>query len=426
MSRFFDRRRFLQTGTTGAAALGIARASWAAQEKPNERIIVGAMGMGGRGTTLARQFQSRPNVDVAYVCDPDSRRAGRAAEAVAKEGGKPRPIGDFRQILDDPQVDVLVVATPDHWHGPATIYACVAGKHVYVEKPCCHNPAEGEMMIAASRKYNRVVQIGTQRRSWPALREAVARLREGVIGEVIYSRGWYNNMRGPIGHGKPAPVPEWLDWNLWQGPAPRVEYRDNVVHYNWHWFWHWGTGEIGNNGVHALDVCRWGLGVEYPTAVSSGGGKFYFDDDQETPDSQVVTYRFGKKMIVWECFNWHPHGLENSRFGAAFFGREGTLLITGAGYRILDRRDKTVEEKPGRGGDTDHIADFLDAIHTGRRPNADIEQGHKSTLLCHLGSIAHRVGRQLRCDPANGHILDDADAQRLWSRQYEPGWEPKV
>ncbi len=191
---------------------------------------------------------------------------------------------------------------------PAGILACAAGKHVYVEKPCSHNPAEGELLVAAAKKYQRCVQMGNQRRSWPAIQEAMQRLKEGVIGRVVVARTWYNAQRGPIGRLREAPVPDWLDWDLWQGPRPRVPYREGIVHYNWHWFWHWGTGEIGNNGVHGIDLARWGLGVDYPEMVTSGGGKLYFDDDQETPDTQVVTYLFGRKMIIFECRNWHRRG----------------------------------------------------------------------------------------------------------------------
>ena len=185
-----------------------------------------------------------------------------------------------------------LVAAPDHWHAPAAILACQAGKHVYVEKPCCHNPREGELAIAAARRHKRVVQVGTQRRSWPGVIEGIDKLRTGAIGRVLYSRGWYNNRRASIGHGKPAPVPAWLDYTLWQGPVPERPYRDNILPYFWHWYWHWGTGELGNNGVHALDMCRWGLGVDYPTHVSSGGGRYRYDDDGQTPDTHTVTYDF--------------------------------------------------------------------------------------------------------------------------------------
>ncbi len=427
MSDSIHRRRFLESAAVGGAALGVAAKVWAADQPPSEKLVVGVMGMGGRGTSLAKQFQQQPNTEVAYVCGVDKKRLAGAVKAVGQIAGRePKGVGDFRRILEDKDVDVLVCAAPDHWHGPATILACAAGKHVYVEKPCCHNPREGELQVAAARKYHRTVQIGTQRRTWPVIIEAVEKLRDGVIGRVLFSRGWYNNQRGSIGHGTPAEVPKWLDYDLWQGPAPRRPYRSNLLHYNWHWFWHWGTGEIGNNGVHALDMCRWGLGVDYPSRVTSGGGMYFFDDDQQTPDSQVVTYEFGDKMLVWEGRNWHRRGFEGEMFGASFYGDRGTLVIAGSGYKIYDRQDKPLEQQSGSGGDAGHVANFLDGIRTGTPPSAEIETGYKSTLLCLLGSIAHRTGRTLNCDPKTGRILNDPQAEALWGRQYEPGWQPKV
>jgi predicted dehydrogenase len=223
-----------------------------------------------------------------------------------------------------------------------------------------------------------------------------------------------------------VPVPARLNWELWQGPAPEKAYRDNVVHYNWHWFWHWGTGELGNNGIHSLDLCRWGLGVDYPKRVTSGGGRYHYDDDWETPDTQTVTYDFGDKFITWEGRSCNPHGLEGSGFGAAFYGEKATLFIDGGGYRIVDQKNKEAERVGGPGGDATHIQNFIECIHNGKRPTADIEEGHKSTLLCHLGNIAQRTGRTINCDPKNGRIIDDKEAEKLWGREYRPGWEPRV
>ncbi|MBI3192132.1 MAG: Gfo/Idh/MocA family oxidoreductase, partial [Pedosphaera parvula] len=320
----------------------------------------------------------------------------------------------------------LVIAAPDHWHGPATILACSAGKHVYVEKPASHNAREGELMVAAARKHKRVVQLGTQRRMMPGVVEAIEKLKTGAIGRVMFSRGWYNNQRPSIGHGKPAPVPAWLDYDLWQGPAPAREFRDNVLHYNWHWFWHWGTGELGNNGIHALDICRWGLGVDYPLRVTAGGGKYRHDDDQETPDTHVVTWDFGDKSITYEGRSWHRRGFEGSMFGIAFYGECGTIAIDGSGYKVYDAQDRLTGEQTGSGSDAPHLKNFLDCIRSGQRPAADIEDGHKSTLLCHLGNIAYRTGHTLHLDSKTRRITGDPAASALWGRDYRKGWQPKV
>ncbi|MCP5516181.1 MAG: Gfo/Idh/MocA family oxidoreductase [Verrucomicrobiales bacterium] len=393
----------------------------------NRRLRLAVMGLNGRGSALARGFAALEDVEVAIACEVDQRVQGKGADAVKdRQATAPRTLADFRQALDDPSVDALVIAAPDHWHAPATILACAAGKHVYVEKPASHNPAEGEWMLAAARRYHRVVQVGTQRRSMPAIIEAIGRVRAGELGEVKYARAWYNATRGSIGRGRQAPIPSWLDWDLWQGPAARRDFRDNLVHYNWHWFWHWGTGELGNNGIHALDLCRWGLDADYPLQVTSGGGRYTFADDQETPDTNLVTFDYGDKAIAWECQSCRRHGYEGSGFGAAFFGDQGTLVIDGGGCRFYDPADKETGYVKETSGDRPHLQDFVEAVREGRRPQADVEDGHKGALLCHLGNIAWRMGRALRCDPRNGRILNDAEAAALWEREYEPGWAPRV
>jgi len=424
-----DRREFLQKSTllgAGLTALGPAGLTRAAAGA-NDRVVLGVMGVNGRGRDLAQAFAATGGAEIAYLCDVDERAIDKAGAALApRQAKKPQGVTDFRKILDDKSVDALVIAAPDHWHAPATIMACNAGKHVYCEKPASHNPREGELMVAAARKHQRVVQIGTQRRSMPGVIEAIQKVRGGEIGRVLFSRGWYNNARPTIGHGKTAPVPEWLDYSLWQGPAPERPYRDNVVHYNWHWFWHWGTGELGNNGIHSLDVCRWGLDVDYPTRVTSGGGKYRYDDDQETPDTHTVTYDFGDKSITWEGRSWHRRGFEDSMFGIAFYGDKGTIVIDGANYRVLDPQDKEIYKGTGAASDAPHLKNFLECVRSGARPNADVEEGHKSTLLCHLGNIAWRTAHTLEVDSKTGRIKGDKAASALWGREYRKGWEPKV
>jgi predicted dehydrogenase len=423
MAEQFNRRYFLGTAAT-SVALGL---STRAAAQASDKLVVGVMGTGGRGTGLAKAFEQQQGVEVAYVCDVDQARAGKAAEAVKSVKGRmPKAVGDFRRILDDKDVQILVVAACNHWHAPATILGCTADKHVYVEKPCSHTPREGELMIAAARKNKKQVQMGNQRRSYPMIIEGIQRVREGEIGRVYFAQSWYTNNRPSIGKGKEAPIPAGLDYDLWQGPSPRKPFRSNYLHYNWHWFWHWGNGELGNNGVHTIDLCRWGLGVDFPIHVTSSGGRYRYDDDQETPDTHIVSYSFeGKKTITWEGFSCNQVPDYKTPL-ALFQGEKGSLAIHGAGYTIYDAKGKEVKKVPGTGTDAMHIANFLDAVREKTKLNSEIEEGHKSTLLCHLGNIAHRTGRALKCDPQNGTILQDKEAMTMWTKEYEKGWEPKV
>jgi predicted dehydrogenase len=444
MRESLGRRTFLKRAAgagiaaQAASSLGAVRGPGA----PSEKVVLAIMGTNSRGAALARGFARLESADVAYICDVDERAIAKGVGVVDQVCGKPpKGLRDFRRALEDKSVDALVIAAPDHWHAPAGILACSAGKHVYVEKPCSHNPREGELLVAAARKHRRVVQMGSQRRSWPKLIEAVERVKSGAIGRAYYARGWYANNRASIGRGKEAPAPSWLDYELWQGPAPRRAYRDNLIHYNWHWFWNWGTGESGNNGIHSLDLCRWALGVDFPTRVSSTGGRYHYRDDWETPDTQLMSFEFeGGKAMSWEGLSSNPFGLDGSGYGCTIHGETGTILIGGSnGYVVYDAKGKEVERVSPKSGeqkidvtgpaanlDAVHFDNFLAAIREGTRPNAEIEEAHKSTLLIHLGNIALRTGRALRCDPKNGHILEDPQAAALWGREYEKGWEPKV
>jgi len=430
-----DRRLFLKASVSMAASGTWLTATDSAtadeqtvKHSAESTVVLGVMGVNNRGAALAKGFAGLPNVKIAYVCDVDSRAAGRAAAGLAKDAAS-RPViePDFRRMLDDKHVDAVVVATPNHWHAPATILACAADKHVYVEKPCSHTPEEGELAVAAARKHDRVVNMGVQRRSWPAIKEAIDKIHAGAIGKVLYARTWYNNRRESIGSFQPSTPPEWLDWDLWQGPATRQAYRENVLHYHWHWHWHWGNGELGNNGIHALDIARWGLDVTFPIRVTAGGGKYRHQDDQETPDTMMVTYDFPEnKTITWEGLSWSPLGPDHSKFGLSFHGTEGSIVIRDSGYVVYDMQDQEVSKQTGRAGDIDHLSDFLAAIRESRRPNADIEDAHRSTLLCHLGNIAYRAETTLDLDPSNGHIKNIANPENWWAKKYEKGWQPIV
>jgi predicted dehydrogenase len=422
-----NRRQFLD-GAVGAAAASylVTKGSAVAQDSPNNEVVVGVMGL-SRGRALANSFAKRPGVRVKYVADVDKNRAAAGAATVEKATGKAAtPTQDFRRILDDNEVDALICAAPNHWHAPATILACSAGKNVYCEKPCSHNAAEGELMLQAARKAKKAVQVGTQRRSSEPIIKAMKMMWEGHIGRVYHANSWYGNVRGTIGKGKKAAVPDYLDYDMWQGPAPRLAYYDNRIHYNWHWLWHYGNGELGNNGIHALDLCRWGLQVDFPSRVVSAGGRYRFDDDQQTPDTHNVVYEFpGNKSASWDGMSCNRH---RNAF-VTFYGEKGAMVIEGGGNcTFYNQIDKVSDELKGNQGDIEHIDNFVAAIRNDKplALNAEILEGHKSTLLCHLGNISQRTGRALNCSTKDGHIMGDEKAMELWGRDYEPGWEPKV
>ena len=337
----------------------------------------------------------------------------------------------MRRVLDDPAVQAVWIATPDHWHAPATILACDAGKHVYVEKPCSHNIREGRLMIEAARRNKKIVQVGTQSRSTAHVRQAMDRLRQGAIGDVLVSKAWNSQRRGSIGHQKPSDPPSTLDFDLWLGPAPKVPYQSNMLPSIWRWWYDFGAGDIGNDGVHDIDLAQWGLGVEtHPSSIVALGGKYFFDDDQQFPDTQYVVYEYPgngqvghKKQLIFEQRIWSPYVQENLENGNAFYGTEGMMLLgKKGGYKIVGPRNKLIEEVSS--GEPDlaaHHQNFLDCIRSGQHPNADIEINHRSTTLCHLGNIATRVGAQLRFDPQAEKIIGNDDAAKLVRRTYREG-----
>jgi predicted dehydrogenase len=454
MGNSIKRRDFIKQA--GVASLGLSFASHigsianAAAAKvsapraigPNDTLRVAVIGTNGRGLAHIECLTNIPGVQVAYICDVDDRAIATGIKTTTKwQKTEPQGLKDFRKALEDQSVDAVTIATPDHWHAPMAILALSAGKHVYVEKPCSHNPHEGEMLIQATHKYQRVVQMGNQRRSFPNMQQAVREIHEGSIGRAYFGRAWYDNRRASIGHGKAVPVPTWLDYELWQGPAPRRPYRDNLIHYNWHWFWHWGTGEALNNGTHEVDVCRWALGVDWPIRVASTGGRYQFQDDWETPDTQVIGCDFAeKKSISWEGRSCNDYPIDGLARGAMVYGTEGAVLLDGNSYTVFDKNKnvvKAVKEQAvvdptnilsgtGIALDRLHFQNFVGAIRNGERLSSPIEEGNKSVTMLQLGNIAWRVGRELHCDPANGHILKDSQAMKLWRREYERGWAPVV
>jgi predicted dehydrogenase len=441
-----NRRKFIQTtsvaGTSFLLAPHLGKTAGFFKGSPNDKVVMGMMGTHSRGAYLSKTFAALPNVEIGYVCDVDADVVAKTIADIYKQTGK-KPVGitDIRKMLEIKAVDAIAIAAPDHWHAPATIMACQAGKHVYVEKPCSHNPHEGEMAVAASKKYNRLVQMGSQRRSFTKVQEMIKELHGGVIGRVYYAKGWYANHRPSIGIGKQVPVPANLNYELWQGPAPRKAYQDNLIHYNWHWFWNWGTGEALNNGTHELDVMRWGLGVDFPNKVVSTGGRFAFKDDWQTPDTQNILYNFPNNTAAeWEGRSCNGFNMEGLGRGVIFYGDNGTLFYDGGnGYKVFDGNSKVVKEikddtvvdatnkvSPTEALDGFHLKNFAEAVRGIVPLNCPIETGFKSTLLPQLGNISYRVDRVLHIDPSNGHIINDSEAAKLWSREYEKGWEVKV
>jgi len=444
-----SRRDFIKKAGAGALGLAIggvlpefSAAGYNRIKGANDRVHVAMVGVNSRGNALANNFVLQTNCEIAAICDVDKRAIEKCIADVKKvQNLTPKGLQDFRKALDDKQIDAVVIATPDHWHTPAALLALQAGKHVYLEKPVSYCPREGEMLVEAVAKYGKTVQIGTQRRSWPKVVEAIQLIQSGAIGKVHFGKCWYINNRPSIGTGKAVAVPEWLDWNLWQGPAPRKTYKSNFLHYNWHWFWHWGTGEALNNGTHMIDLLCWGMNLKYPTKVSSMGGRYYFKDDWETPDTQNAIMEFGTDAtLTWEGQSCNGKLLDNNSVGVIFYGDGGSLFISGGNdYKIFDKNNKLVKNvesdiqinaqntvSPAQQLDAIHILNFLNNILKGEPLHTTVENGRKCTLLMQLANISLRTGRTLNINPNTGHIINDREAEKYWSRSYEKGWEPKV
>jgi predicted dehydrogenase len=416
-----DRRSFLKNSAASVAVLSAAAYSGAG-DKPGEKIVLAVAGVRSRGKDLIRGFSAFDDVEIAYICDPDNNVvSGALAELKKRQSKEPKVEKDFRHALEDKNVTALVVAAPDHWHAPATIWACQAGKHVYVEKPCSHNLREGRLMVDAARKHDRIVQMGVQRRSASHSHSAAEFVHSGKLGKVPFVRTWITGNRPTIGKKADSPVPESVDYDLWLGAAPERPFNANRFHYNWHWNWDYGTGELGNNGIHALDLARLVVpGLDDPLRITAGGGKYFYDDDQQTPDTLLATFDFANTCVSWEHRIWAKTGIEGEAFGVIVYGEKGTLVFDKKGWHVTDgaeASDKAGEDqKP-------HLRNFLDCIKSGKRPNADIEQGHLSTRLCHLGNIAYRTGRALKFDAKTETIMEDAEANKLIGRTYRKGYE---
>jgi len=436
------RREFLDTLAVGAAGLAITSTakSYGQIIGANERLNFAVIGLNGRAS--AHLSSLKANKDAAHIshfCDVESNILARYAADVEKEMGYAAATEkDFRKILELKDVDAITIATPDHWHAPMAILGLQAGKHVYVEKPCSHNPAEGALLIRAQRKYGKLVQMGTQQRSSPHTIEVVEKIHNGLIGRAYFAKCWYNNTRKSIGVGKEVPVPPELDWDLFQGPAPRQPYKDNVQPYNWHWFRIWGTGETLNNGTHEVDVCRWALGVDYPNRVTASGGRYAFKDDWQFYDTMLTSYEYDDKVLAWEGTCCNGMRYFNRGRGSLIEGTEGTVMVDRDGYEVYDLKGKKTSEfkvgtetessdTVGRDSMTDaHFANFIAGIRTGAKLNAPVAVGNVAVTMLQLSNIAWTVNRELHLDPADGKIRNDAAAMKMWDREYEKGWAPKI
>ncbi len=427
------RREFLDRAAIGTAGtiVGISAKSYAHILGANDRLNFAVIGLNGRGYAhLSSLKANHDSAHISHICDVESNILRKFADNAKNElGYAPEAVSDFRTILQQKEVDALAIATPDHWHAPMAIAGLQAGKHVYLEKPCSHNPAEGELLLEAQRKYGKLVQMGTQQRSSAHTIEVIDKIHDGLIGRPYFAKAWYVNTRKAIGVGKEAPVPSTLNWELWQGPAPRQAYRDNIQPYNWHWFRTYGTGESLNNGTHEVDVCRWALNVQYPKRVTASGGRYHFHDDWQFYDTLVTSFEYDDKLLTWEG---------KSCSGMKQYDRDGAVIVDREGYEVYDLKgNKTGEKKTGekesstdlvgRDSMTDaHFANFITAIKSSEKLHAPIATGNVSVTMLQLSNIAWEVHRELQINASNAHIVNDAEALKMWDRSYEPGWAPRV
>lgn len=442
-----SRRDFIKKSALGAAGftiagMGMSAKSYANIKGANDRLNVAIIGLGRRlGAFYEPISLASSNVRLVYLCDVMENQRTRAANAFSKHiSNKPKLENDMRRVLKDKDVDCVIIATPDHWQAPATFLSVESGKHVYVEKPGSHNPREGELMADYRQKYGKIIQLGNQQRSAIESIEIIREIHNGIIGTPYKAVAFYSNSRGEVPVPVDAPVPAGLDWDLFQGPSPRKKYQHDTWDYNWHWYgWDFGTGEMGNNAIHELDIARWALQVQHPEKVSVEADKRHFLNDGWTMyDTMMATYIYpGNKVIQWDGKSRNGYNTYGSDRGTVIFGTEGSAFINRGGYKLYDRNGKLVKTRLGDGteggtalgggGDvsTTHVVNFFDGIRGKATLNSPIEEMMKSTHLCHLANIASRLNKDFVIDPNTGRSTD-SDVLKLWSREYQPGWEPKL
>lgn len=436
------RRNFIKKTSLGTIGLTSSSSNFFIGKNilgANDRINCAVVGVRSRGKAHAAAINSQNNSKIIFNCDVDDIIIEDHNKWCKKNiGYVPEIEKDFRKLIENKNLDAVFIATPEHWHAHMTIMASQAGKHVYIEKPCSHNLYENELLVVAQKKYGTKIQMGNQQRSAITSMLAIDEIRNGIIGDVYKGEAYYSNNRGSIGIGKIVPVPKFLDWDLWQGPAPRVPYKDNIHPYNWHWFRNWGTGEVHNNGTHEIDICRWALGVDYPESVTSFGGKYSYQDDWEFVDNQQVTFKYkDEKFITW---TGHSRGLIQPKQpgrGVTIYGSKGSIQLDRNFYKLYDLGgnlikyekegavSKTIDSRGQGGLDENHIGNLFDSIRYNKSLNAEIKDASISTHLCHLANLAQDSGETLHIDTETGKILNNI-ADNYWKREYAPGWEPKV
>jgi predicted dehydrogenase len=418
-----NRRQFLGRSAKNAAGVAAGVVGLSASVARGDRssdVRVGIIGVRNQGRTLAQRLAQMADVEVAALCDVDMSLVPAAMKAVDAQTKTPRWEADFRRILDDETIDAVVIATPDHWHALMAIMACQAGKDVYVEQPVSHTIEEGTLLLSAARKYERVVQSGLQQRSGAHFQSAIETVQSGQLGHVRLAKAWVSNARKPLPKRRDEAVPQGVNYDLWLGPASEQAFNSNRFHYHWHWFWDFGTGELGNWGVHLLDIARWGLKLDLPSRVCASGGQYVFQGQQETPDTLMVQFDYPEHTISWEHRLWSNHGNEGRGSGVSFHGEKGTLVVDRSGWKVYDSKEPLTSDTSDQLGA--HLENFIDCIRTRQRPNADIEIGHTSTTMCHLGNIAFRVGHEIRFDQQAQQFVDDPDADALLSKSYRDPW----
>lgn len=426
-----NRRIFVQQSM--AIGLALSAHSSVRAVAANDKIHVACIGVRGRGNSVMRSFADQPDCMITHICDVNADvRVQRGNEIKQKTGYQPKLVNDYRDLLQDDSIDAFMIATPDHWHAMLTIEGCLAGKDVYVEKPASHNILEGKVAVAAARKKDRMVQMGTQIRSAPFLKAAAEYVKSGALGKVIFGKAWETDRNREVHLAVDSAPPKSLDYHLWQGPSPERPYNATIVNGAWRWLFDYGTGDLGNDGVHRIDYCRYVMGLEtMPDAISCSGGKFFFEgDDQQWPDTMLINYEYPGKILQYEMRLWSKPRLMNATEGAAIYGENGWLQLTNTSFVAYDAEGRMVKREQSSGDEIqqNHVRNFLDAVKSRKRDslNQEIYSGHVSTVMCHAGNISWRTGKKLRFD-AQTETFDDAAANQFVGREHRKGFElPKL